>query len=255
MLFKMKKTFTILLILITCSLDLASQNMKVGIMPARIKFTNGLGGGGGIFSFPSPANIGGESIPQYEEKFLELVNKTFIEELRKKSFNVIELDLESLSKEERGQEKKLYDLIRTEQWGAYSMETSGFVWHSKKKKKEINGTKQSSQKTAPLANIFADKMDTDVLLYTIIVGHHRRSKAEIKKNKPFPEVPNGNMTIYGFLVDANDGTIFSFEQIYLKASAAYSKDYPIKDKKVINRTELYAINTIKNLLKFRETLN
>lgn len=249
----MTKLFTTLFILIIFSLDVAGQSFKVGIMPTRVKFTEG--GGGGLFGLPpNPSMMGGESIPQYEENFQELINNTFIEELRKKQFEIVELDLETLSKEERGQEKQLFDILRTEQWGAYGMENSGFVWHSKKKKTEINGKKQSSQKTAPLANIFADKLDTDVLLYTIVLGHHTRSKSEIRKNKPYPEVPKGIMTIYGFLVDANDGTIFSVEEILLKPSSANMKDYPIKDKKVINRTELYAINTVRNLIKFRKMI-
>lgn len=236
----MKKTLLLpFLLILVNTFCVDAQSNKLGVMPIRIKFTKHKPMKMGTLPYiNNPSTMSGESIDIYEEKYMDMIDEVILQELGKAKFDIEELDLSELSKEDRSKEEEFFKLIRTDQWLGYLGDKDIWFFQNKNKKK----TKQSSAKAGPLANIFADHLDRDYLLYTVIIGNHRRTKNADKKNKAYPKNPFGDIEIYGFLVDGNNGMIV--EDVFVSYNdnllgTYQSRNQTLFDNRVKNLAKMY----------------
>ena len=216
----------------------------LGLMPIKMKVVKKNGNEVTVWETTNnPMWSSGESLEQYEKKYLPLVQKELRKQFNKKGFAVTRLELDSLTEQEKADELIFFNQIRSE-IGYFILDQSKPLFKNKKKEKRDVG------KAAPLSQKFGDKMGRKYLLYVSVMGHHIRHKRDEKQNAPYPEYAFGNMSIFGIKVHAKTGKIIDYIEVKMAEIPSFlSRDINYTPEKNIRITEKKIRNMVSKFLK------
>lgn len=213
--------------------ELFSQTTTIGLMPIRIKIIDT---DQAVLApmQPNPLFGGNEKpLKDIQDQYLPLLSESLDNFFASEGIKTSKLNLSNLTVEERQKEEELYIQARNEYY---------MVYYAAKGLIKMKGAKnaQKGVKTGPLANIFADKLDKDYLLFTSIYGCSLDEKTYKKKGWIY-----GKLNFYGWIMDANSGEIL--DDIVLQfpkkiSTTAYGggANSLISDKKIAVWTEKFA---------------
>ncbi len=147
-----------------------------------------------------PTNLDTKGLEQYEEKYLKKLSYFIRNEFMEKKRQPKILDPKNLDEDDKTKTDDLYRLV----WGEYNAFRSTLPGLKKRNQLHLIPMGRDIQ---PLTEYFSDKENRDYILIIQIRGYHNRKIYEERKNKPYPDILSGSLSVYGLIVNAETGLI------------------------------------------------
>ncbi len=236
--------FSILFMVLFMTTSSIGQSIKIGIMPYRVLIYNKLSIN--IFDLRSITSLGSEEdrIEKFEDMLTPHIIETFESSLQEKNIDFVKLHVDSLSKEERFDENQFLAKLNKELPTFYEENPKGFYFPAKDKKPRISNL-------AEYANTFADKLDTDYLLYVIATGYSSIKKKHIEKSKDF----KGTLSFTAMLVNGNTGQILMLKSYSYSPTSSLLLDtdaVKYRPKTIVKAVKYFVKKFAKDLAKYQK---
>ena len=159
-----------------------------------------------------------------EKTYFGMLEQALEKSFKQQGYNSASLVFDDLSREEIDKEEKLYLKVQNEQSHLF-LNSKVLLLNKKKRPKYV------PDKTAgPLANIFADKLDSDLLLFVFADMYHFKKTRSVAEEIITGMQDNGTSSIALalYLVDGNTGRLVSYSAQSKYAKILGSLPNPVK---------------------------
>lgn len=218
------KTLLLGIGLLLLTFNLQAQNKKMGVMLNRFLMLEG-GPRGVNHSYEASiqgalayhAAMAPKSKAEYskeENQCLTMINKVLKQSFEAANIKMEALTFEGLTHEERLTEQAFFQKMQTDYGMSISATSVKDMFVSEKKRRAAHKTDKT---IGPLANIFADKLDSDILVFFEI-----------------NVVTKTSITISAYMVNGNSGKFISHQTKSKTGKKLFKKGKEEKTEKAIN---------------------